>query len=352
VTLVTFQGAGNKPFFELDPRVSLHQIAAVNRTRNLVEITRTNAARIRRLRTLFIELAPEVIVAFMTEANIIALCASRGLGIPTIVSERNQPERPGLGRLRRMVRNLCYRWCTALVVQTDEISAWAANQFGIPVHVIRNPVLLDREDARRGGEEPHTEYEIVAAGRLVPQKGFDLLIESFAQVASGYPAWNLTIYGEGPDRVALESTIRHRGLIGRVTLPGLCNDMRAAFRQASLFVLPSRFEGYPNVLLEALASGCPVIAADCPGGCKEILDQGRFGVLVPSEDVACLAAALQAMMQSPIEREYYAVRAPGAVRELNVDAIAQRWIDLFCQFQFSASDVACRSRSPSSSAFC
>jgi glycosyltransferase involved in cell wall biosynthesis len=217
--------------------------------------------------------------------------------------------------------------------------------------VIPNPVLLeqDREGARRAGDEPRAAQEIVAAGRLVPQKGFDLLIESFAQLALIHPEWSLTIYGEGPERFALEAAICDRRLIGRIKLPGLCKDMRTALRQASLFVLPSRFEGYPNVLLEALACGCPVIATDCPGGVKEILGRGHYGVLVPSGNVARLAKALQAMMQDPAEREYYAARAPEAVKDLNVAAIAQRWIDLLCHFQVSRSKVACRSRSASPS---
>jgi len=331
VTLATFQPDGSKPFFELDPRVHLRQIAAVNYTRKTIGIMRTNVARIRLLRSLFVDLSPEVIVAFMTEANVLALCASRGLGIPTVVSERNQPDRPELGRLRRLACRISYRWSDGIVVQTDEIAAWARRRFRVPVEVLPNPVLLERD--LQSLRNPNAARQIVAAGRLVPQKGFDILIDSFSRLAGRHSGWHLTIYGEGPMRSPLEAAIRARDLQGRVKLAGLCEDIQLALRQASIFVLPSRFEGYPNILLEALACGCPVIATDCPGGCKAILAHGRYGVLVPPEDVDRLAAALESMMQNRAARERYALLGPEAVKGLNVATISEKWIFLFRQLQ-------------------
>lgn len=259
----------------------------------------------------------------MTEANVVALWAARGLGVPVVISERNQPERPGLGRLRQTARRLSYPLASAMVVQTSAIAAWAEARFRIPIHVIPNPVMLEPGRHREDGDA----HEIISLGRLTHQKGLDVLIRSFAALAAKHPGWRLVIYGEGPDRPLLEEPAPEVGG-GKNCLAGLTQDSAAALRRASLFVLPSRFEGYPNVLLEALGCGLPVLAAACPGGTAEILANGRHGMLVPPDDVSALTTALDAMMSDPGLREAYAARARPAVAGLEVATVGKRWLDL------------------------
>ena len=252
----------------------------------------TNLRRLSRLRAALKAFKPDAIVAFTTEANVVAIWSALGLGVPVVISERNQPDRPGLGRFTRAVRRLSYPLAAALVVQTEAIAQRSRAHFASPVHVLPNPIRL----ASWGGV-PRAERatkRIVAAGRLVPQKGFDVLIASFAALADDYPDWQLVIYGEGADRAALETAARRLSLSDRILLPGVSKDMRAAFAAADLFVLPSRYEGYPNVLLEALASGCAVIATDCPGATAEILGGGTYGLLVEPGGVAALTRGLSA----------------------------------------------------------
>ena len=123
--------------------------------RGLIGKLRTNAARVSRLRSVLRERNPDAVVAFMTEANVIALWASRGLGVPVVVSERNQPDRPGLGTVHRLARRLTYPKARAIVVQTDSIASWARARFHVPVHVIPNPVRLEFRRCRpRAGRCP------------------------------------------------------------------------------------------------------------------------------------------------------------------------------------------------------
>jgi glycosyltransferase involved in cell wall biosynthesis len=329
VTLVTFDTPGTEPFFALDPGVSLSELAA-SASSGLKAKLGTNFARVSRLRSALRELRPDVIVAFMTEANVIALWASRGLGIPVVVSERNQPDRPGLSRAHKLARRLTYPMASALVVQTDAIAAWGRAHFRIPVHVIPNPVRLGTGDARR--EDGEVQW-LASLGRLAHQKGFDLLIKSFAAIAGRHPKWRLVIYGEGPDRQLLERLRDDSGLTDRILLPGLTKDAARALNEASLFVLPSRFEGYPNALLEALAQGLPVLATSCPGGTVEILANGVHGMLVPANDVAAMTTALDAMLSAPDLRDAYAWKARRAVVGLDVATVAKRWLDLFAGFK-------------------
>jgi glycosyltransferase involved in cell wall biosynthesis len=325
VTLVTFDAPGKEPFFALDAGVSLRGLAA-SASRGLSAKLGTNVARVSRLRTVLRELHPDVVVAFMTEANVVALWASGGLGVPIVISERNQPDRPGLGRIHKLAQRLTYPLASALVVQTDAIASWARGRFRIPVYVIPNPVRLVAGDASRADGDVQW---IISLGRLAPQKGFDILIESFAAVAGKHPKWRLEIYGEGPSRRLLERQRTASGYPDRIVLPGLTRDPAAALRKASLFVLPSRFEGYPNALLEALAVGLPVLATACPGGTVEILANGAHGMLVPSDDVGAMTTALDAMLSAPDLRDAYAWKARRAVTGLDVAAVGRRWLDLF-----------------------
>jgi glycosyltransferase involved in cell wall biosynthesis len=327
VTALTFEGADDERVYHLDDRVTLRGIDALNRNRSLASRVGTNLRRLVRLRAALKAFKPDAIVAFTTEANLVAIWSALGLGVPVVVSERNQPDRPGLGRLTRTVRRLSYPLAAALVVQTEGIAQGVRAHFGAPVYVLPNPIRL----ASWGGE-PRAEQatkRIVTAGRLVPQKGFTVLITSFAALADDYPDWQLMIYGEGRDRAALESAARRLSLGDRIVLPGVSKDMRAAFAAADLFVLPSRYEGYPNVLLEALASSCAVIATDCPGGTAEILGGGKYGLLVEPENPAALTTELERMMSNQALRRQFAAQAREAVSALDVGAVGRRWLELF-----------------------
>jgi glycosyltransferase involved in cell wall biosynthesis len=140
---------------------------------------------------------------------------------------------------------------------------------------------------------------IVAAGRLTPQKDFATLLRAFALLPDA--GAKLVIYGEGPLRSELESLVAGLGLSGRVSLPGFVGDLPAEIAASDLFVLSSRWEGLPGVLLEALAVGTPVVATDCPTGPDEILEGGRWGALVPVGDPPALAKAMAKTLSLPID---------------------------------------------------
>ena len=142
---------------------------------------------------------------------------------------------------------------------------------------------------------------ILAAGRLAKVKDFPTLIRAFYRVSTARTV-RLIILGEGPQRAGLQTLVCNLNLEGRVSLPGYVDNPYAFMSRASLFVLSSKFEGLANVLIEALACGCPCVSTDCPSGPAEILDDGRIGPLVPVGDHVMLADEIQRMLDAPPDR--------------------------------------------------
>jgi len=136
---------------------------------------------------------------------------------------------------------------------------------------------------------PQRRKVFVAAGRLVEQKGFDLLIEAFARIAERHPDWSLEIYGTGPLEGELRDQLTRAGLESRVVLAGWADDFNAVLARSSVFVLSSRYEGFPNALLDAMAHGCACVGFSCESGPEEIIEHEENGLLVEAESVSELA---------------------------------------------------------------
>jgi GalNAc-alpha-(1->4)-GalNAc-alpha-(1->3)-diNAcBac-PP-undecaprenol alpha-1,4-N-acetyl-D-galactosaminyltransferase len=169
---------------------------------------------------------------------------------------------------------------------------------------------------------------LASLGRLSWEKGYDLLIKSFAKVADAHPSWKLEIWGRGGDREKLESYAAQLGVGDRVTLGGFTADTDDVLARADLYVQPSRREGFPNALCEAMASGLPVVAFASSPGVRMIVRDGIDGVLVPKEQVGSMARTLDRLMRDEGERTRLAARAPEVVQRFSVDEVMRRWEEL------------------------
>jgi glycosyltransferase involved in cell wall biosynthesis len=165
----------------------------------------------------------------------------------------------------------------------------------------------------------------VAVGRLVEQKGFDLLLKAFSIVAEQCRDWNLVIWGEGPERAKLERLRDELGLRNRVRLPGLTPEPYGWIDGAHLFVLSSRFEGLGNVVGEAMAAGLPVIAFDCDWGPREFVKPDVNGILVPPQDVEALAKAIVMLIRNDTLRDELAVNARASMGRFSPEGILAQW---------------------------
>jgi glycosyltransferase involved in cell wall biosynthesis len=194
---------------------------------------------------------------------------------------------------------------------------------GLPVVAIPNAV----PDVPLGPGDPGA-HKLIAAGRLAYQKGFDLLLEAFAAVAAKHPDWTLDVFGKGPQGEPLEQFVVDLGLGGRVRINAPTDRLGERMRDASVFILSSRYEGFPLVLLEAMAAGLAVVSFDCPTGPAEILTDGNSGLLLPAGDVPALAAALDRLMVDESLRRRLAAAAPAAVLPYSTRQVGRRWDEL------------------------
>ncbi len=305
---------GADDFHAVPAGVARVRVAGPGASRSLAHAIANNAIGVVALGRELTRLRPDVVVSFGDTTNVKAILAGAAARVPVVVSERVDPSTVDIGRAWDRLRRLTYPRAATIVVQTEAVRAWA-QRHGERVVVIPNPVELDMDvDGPRTGD-------IVAVGRLVPQKGFDALVRALARLAGG----RLSILGEGAARAELEALARRLGVADRVALPGQVTDVRERLRRAQLFVLSSRFEGFPNALLEAMAAGAPIVATDCPSGPREILRDVPEALLVAPGNDEALAAAIDAMLRDPERRRACGRSARAAADRFALPRVVDAW---------------------------
>jgi GalNAc-alpha-(1->4)-GalNAc-alpha-(1->3)-diNAcBac-PP-undecaprenol alpha-1,4-N-acetyl-D-galactosaminyltransferase len=353
VEIVTYDRPNARPFYPLHPEVRVRGLDLLRDSRHPLDALWNTAVRVRRVRRAIVNHRPDAVISFLNHVNVVTLLATRGLDLPTIVSERADPAQVPLSTPWPALRRWSYRYARSVVMQTHEAAAYFAGDQRIRTTVIGNAIAPAPSSAAAtsgappgitaaqgvtaarsagtpsgGADMPRITSWITGVGRLDPQKGFDLLLRAFAAVAASHPSWGLRIVGDGKARAALTDQARALGLADRVELTGRVDNVFPLLAAADLFVLSSRFEGFPNVLGEAMAAGLPVIAFDCPSGPSAMIRHGIDGLLIPVEDVSGLAAAIDRLIANPAERAARAARAPAVVERYSEAAIMNRWEEL------------------------
>ncbi len=306
-----------------------------NESRSLVAKIVRNWQRIRALRRILQQERPDIALAMMSTSNVLLALASVGLKRTACIgSERVHPPQVPLGAAWEWLRARAYILLDATVVVANESREWMyAHTSARRVVVIPNAVtwpLADQDPIRApesvGGPE---RKRLLSVGRLVPQKGYDRLIEVFGRLASRFPDWELVIVGDGAERDNLKRRIDALGLQEVVLLPGHAGNIGDWYRQADLYVLSSRFEGFPNALAEAMAHGLPAVSVDCDTGPRDIIRHEVDGLLVASGDEDTLEAALGNLMADATKRAELGSRAADVRTRFSLDRVNEMWLDLF-----------------------
>jgi len=275
-------------------------------------------------------LNPDVVITMGVPGVMFDIPAMLGLKMKHIVSERNDPAHFAGRTSTRIVSRALMRLADGYVFQTDDAQSFYGGSIARRSIVIPNP-LFNVEKMPISPCELNTKT-IVSVGRLNKQKNQSMLIEAYAKVYHHHPEYKLVIYGEGPERSKLEELVRSLGIQDVCELPGATSEVLEKIYCASLFVLPSDFEGMPNALMEAMALGLPCISTDCPcGGPRELIRDGENGLLVPVGDKVTLVSAMEKMINDREMALRMGKNALGIRDTHSMDVICLRWLDYFKQ---------------------
>jgi GalNAc-alpha-(1->4)-GalNAc-alpha-(1->3)-diNAcBac-PP-undecaprenol alpha-1,4-N-acetyl-D-galactosaminyltransferase len=320
VTLATWSGPDSKDFYPLVPGVSRLWLE-VRLPRHMPFATLiASACRVYKLRGVFRALRPDVAVSFIDISNVYTILASRGLGLRVVVAERTHPAiNRTVSRPWRLLRRVCYSSAYAVVAQTQDAGRWLRRNCHAHVRVIPNSLrdlaLIDCD------REPL----IIAVGRLSVEKGLDILLRAFASLSPNFPSWRVCIIGDGTERQALTRLRDELQLAARVEFVGEVRNVELWMARAGLLVHPSRREGFPNAVLEAMGMGLPVVCADCRAGPSDLIEDGINGRLVPVDDVDALARAMSELMTAPQLRERIGCEARKVRKQYAQDVVMEKW---------------------------
>ena len=323
VTLIMLVPPTTAPFYQLDSRIQLKSLGVAGKSTSKLAAIFNTWQRVQVLRQAIIRSKPDLVISFMNSVNVYAILACWRLNIPTIVSEHIYPGATDANKIWQFIMKWAYRYADLVTVLTENALAFYPAAKGYRAIVMPNPITTP--DPVTTTTQLLANPSLIAVGRLHPQKGFDLLLKAFARIQAKYPEWQITILGEGPMRSELEALRAQLKLTDRVHFPGLVSNVRDYLDQADLFVMPSRFEGFPMALCEAMACGLPVIAADCLSGPRDIVEDGIDGVLVATENIDALTAGLESLMSDPTKRQQLAQNAPKILDRFGVEQVMGIW---------------------------
>lgn len=328
ILMPSFSGRGDC-FYPLSPDIRLIYLADLVSSKNRTWMNQI--ARLRALRQFIKAERPDVIVSFLSNVNVAAITASFGLGIPVIICERTDPFSISISFNLKLACRFTYPQATVLMVQTQSVlakyiaSGWSTKK----LRVIANPIGEQMMATVRIKNITPIK-RIISVGRLDEGKQFNLLISIFAKLAEAHPNWNLRIIGQGPDITKLQQQITKLQLEARIELVGQSPMVDEELKQADIFAFTSKYEGFPNALIEAMAVGLPCVTFDCPSGPREITMDGQLALLIPLNDEHAFGLALERLMLDADLREVLGKQARASViARFSLETIMQQWDTLF-----------------------
>lgn len=324
ITLISFD-RGEESKWKLHP--DIHRISILKNLsqRKSSWLLRKIVAMLR-LRKEILKSKPTVVISFQDIVNIIVLIALTGCNIPVIVSERNHPAYRTIPMLYRWLRKMLYPKASEVIVQTKAIKIWFMDNISdLRISIIPNPLPAKDERCEKDCPVLITKPCIIGMGSLHPQKGFDMLISAFALINKFYPEWHLYIIGDGFLKEKLLEQADRLGIDKRFHLLGYQPDPLHILKQGDMFVLSSRFEGYPNALIEAMSVGLAVISFNCPSGPGEIITNGYNGILVEKENIEELAKTMLKVIDEPRLRNVLGNNAMRIIDTLSLEEICIKW---------------------------
>jgi len=310
-----------EPAYHIDNKINIHKLpdSILSINDGFLDGKKNTLQIIRHLRSKMKALNSDVIISFVDKTNIYSIIAHLGLKAPLIISERSSYYFRK-SKLWRFLRKVTYPFSDGIVV----LSQYDYKKFSFVKNkkIIFNPIDFS---IPKGISTHRDEKIILAVGSLSKTKGFDMLIQSCQNL--NLKDWKVIILGEGSERDNLEQQIKDLALEGRVILPGRKKNVSEYYKKASIFVLSSRNEGFPNVLAEAMSFGCACVSFDCITGPSEMIEDNVNGFLVKVGDVAGFSEKIGYLMDNESKVAEFSMEASRIVDKLDVSLIAESWVN-------------------------
>lgn len=324
----TYSGNCDK-FYKLNESIDVVCLSELVGLRNKSIYSRL--LRLLTIRKIIKKLNADVVISFLPNVNVATILLTRFTGIPVVVSERRDPSSQPMSILWEMACRLFYRFASAIVVQTEVVRSDIGKFYPRlkKVACIPNPLPSDLLLLQLNKNTGHRKV-LLSLGRLSPEKQVDHIIRCFSKLATECREWDLHVYGDGPSRQELDRLTASLNLNDRILFKGRSSDPLGVMSQADAFVMTSRFEGFPNALLESMAMGLPCICYDCPSGPRDICRHGADALLIPPQDEEQLLHQMSQLLNDKKLRKDLGERAKASVIErYKPEVILRQWDALF-----------------------
>lgn len=286
-----------------------------------------------KLRVFLKKEVPDVVLSFGSDAVVLSYLATRGFNISLIGSERNDPGQ--FSRLWKAATRFVYPRCDGFAFQLQEVMSYYKMKESKRVQVIPNAYFGKHYDSFVAASGRNEDISCASA-RIDRQKGLDILLKAFSLVHKKHPSHRLAVYGKLTGWEELDTLITELGINGYVDFKGQTDCLSDAIHSSRCFVLSSRYEGIPNALIEAMASGVPTVSCDCPpGGPRMLTEGGKAGLLCQVEDSEGMADCINHLIEDDGLCDVLSSKSQTVQKRFDSSLISKRWVNLCESVLFS-----------------
>jgi len=324
VMLITLEG-DTEPFYFLNPQIRQKKLSLYWPSANLFSSIASNLKRLKILRSAIRKSNPDIVISFIDMTNVRVVMSLLFSGVPVIISERTDPaNRHKISTLGRLLCKLTYPLTSRLVVQSKAAKLFFPFYMGRQIVVIPNPVIAP---TKKNTNVDLPSPLVMTVGRQSKEKDHALLIRAFAGLPHELASWNLVLIGDGPRHDNLKQLALDLGIANKVVFTGIVEGIGDHLSKADIFVLPSRFEGFPNALCEAISSGVASISTNFAAA-SEIIEHGENGLIVPSQDTDAMTLALVRLMTDTTLRQNFSERGKDLSQRFSTKSVMNTWEEL------------------------
>ncbi|MBN2790213.1 MAG: glycosyltransferase family 4 protein [Candidatus Delongbacteria bacterium] len=325
VTILTVSDTSKNSFYPLDPQIKLIKTDILGKIKNPVLKSLYFPVTLYKIRKAILRTKPDLIISFADILNILTIISLFKTKIPVIATEHFALCFKKIGNIWEFLRIKTYKLTKAITVITPEDKIFFSSVLSNKIHVVYNPIMNSSLFKTNYSD---LKYELISVGRLIKDKGFDILVHAFSKVEKEFPKLKLNIYGSGPELSNLNNLINNLGLEQKIIIHDPVDNIVEKMVQSDIFVLSSKSESFGMVIAEAMSAGLPVISTDCPNGPRNIIENNVNGILIQNENIEELSEKIRLLLTDSELRRNLGNNAIKISDTLSVDKYMDKWNEM------------------------